>query len=144
MVIKRRMIVKGNVQLVGFRSFIKKIAMNLGIKGFVKNLPDGTVEIYCECEKNIYEEFKKIIMEKKADPKDIIKPNVIDIDDKYDENWENFDNSRIGEYFFINYDDLDIQKELLERTEIGILSMNNMNENINNRFDTLTIKYDDK
>lgn len=38
-------VVIGMVQGVGFRYFTFKKARELGVKGFVKNLPDGTVEI---------------------------------------------------------------------------------------------------
>ncbi|WKC58599.1 acylphosphatase [Borrelia sp. P9F1] len=35
----------GKVQGVGFRFFAEQIAVKMGIKGFVKNLEDGRVEI---------------------------------------------------------------------------------------------------
>lgn len=38
--------VSGNVQGVGFRYFTRRVAKELGIKGYVKNLPDGRVYIY--------------------------------------------------------------------------------------------------
>ncbi len=42
-------LVKGLVQGVGFRAFVRRNAKRLGIKGFVRNLPDGfTVEIVAE------------------------------------------------------------------------------------------------
>jgi acylphosphatase len=41
-------IVKGNVQGVGFRALTRYHAMDLGLKGTVKNLHDGTVEIYAQ------------------------------------------------------------------------------------------------
>lgn len=37
--------VYGEVQGVFYRQRTKEIALQLGIRGFVKNLPDGTVEI---------------------------------------------------------------------------------------------------
>ena len=40
--------VKGQVQGVGFRWSTATEARNLGIKGFVKNLPDGNVYIEAE------------------------------------------------------------------------------------------------
>ncbi|MFH1837659.1 MAG: acylphosphatase [Candidatus Omnitrophota bacterium] len=43
-----RLIYSGNVQGVGFRFTVERIANRLGIKGFVRNLPNGTVEISCE------------------------------------------------------------------------------------------------
>ncbi len=42
--------ISGNVQGVGFRYATKKTANSLGIKGYVKNLPDGSV--YVEAEGN--------------------------------------------------------------------------------------------
>ena len=41
-------IVHGFVQGVFFRSHIKIAASNLGLKGYVKNLSDGTVELVAE------------------------------------------------------------------------------------------------
>ncbi|HPD19373.1 MAG TPA: acylphosphatase [Candidatus Goldiibacteriota bacterium] len=38
-------IVKGHVQGVGYRFYCEKKAVNLGLKGYVMNLPDGDVEI---------------------------------------------------------------------------------------------------
>ncbi|BBG23820.1 acylphosphatase [Sulfuracidifex tepidarius] len=40
--------VYGKVQKVGFRNFVKVNAMRLGLKGYAKNLPDGTVEVIAE------------------------------------------------------------------------------------------------
>lgn len=37
--------VKGRVQKVGFRAFAASVANRLELKGFVKNLPDGSVFI---------------------------------------------------------------------------------------------------
>lgn len=37
-------IISGDVQMVGFRQFLRSRAHKLGIKGWVKNLPDGRVE----------------------------------------------------------------------------------------------------
>ena len=38
----------GNVQGVGFRKRTKRIATNHDVGGYVKNLPDGSVELYVE------------------------------------------------------------------------------------------------
>ncbi len=40
-----RVRVKGIVQGVGFRYFSRQLALKYGIAGFVRNLPDGSVEI---------------------------------------------------------------------------------------------------
>ena len=41
-------IISGYVQGVGFRYFINKKAFQLGIKGWVKNTPNGSVEVMAE------------------------------------------------------------------------------------------------
>lgn len=43
-----KIIVKGRVQGVGFRYAAKNMARSLGLSGFVKNLPDGSVYIEVE------------------------------------------------------------------------------------------------
>lgn len=42
--------VSGIVQGVGFRYFVYRYAKMLGLKGFVRNLPDGRVEVVAEGE----------------------------------------------------------------------------------------------
>ncbi|MGC9309454.1 MAG: acylphosphatase [Candidatus Nanoarchaeia archaeon] len=44
--------IKGNVQGVFFRTFIKETASDLGVGGFVRNLDTGDVEIYAEGDGN--------------------------------------------------------------------------------------------
>lgn len=39
-----RFLIEGVVQGVGFRFFAERAARGLGIRGFVRNLPDGRVE----------------------------------------------------------------------------------------------------
>lgn len=43
-----RAIVQGRVQGVSFRYHTKKTALELGVRGWVRNLPDGTVEVWAE------------------------------------------------------------------------------------------------
>lgn len=42
----RKYIVRGRVQGVGFRYFVEHAANSLGLQGYVRNLDDGTVEVY--------------------------------------------------------------------------------------------------
>ncbi|NOZ92828.1 acylphosphatase [bacterium 3DAC] len=46
--VRKRIRVKGIVQGVGFRWFTRKYANLLGIGGFVRNLPDGSVLVEAE------------------------------------------------------------------------------------------------
>ena len=51
------MIAHGRVQGVGFRFFVRERAVPYGVKGWVKNLPDGSVEIHAEGEEEQLQEF---------------------------------------------------------------------------------------
>ena len=44
-----RMIVRGIVQGVGFRYYTYRLAKRYGVKGYVMNMPDGSVQIVAEC-----------------------------------------------------------------------------------------------
>ena len=67
-------IVEGIVQGVGFRYFAKKVAKEFGIKGYVKNLPDGRVYIVAEGDMNVLEKFLASI--RRGPPLAVVK-NVI-------------------------------------------------------------------
>ena len=46
--VARRFLVGGRVQGVGFRWFVHEAAAREGVAGYVRNLPDGTVEAFVE------------------------------------------------------------------------------------------------
>jgi acylphosphatase len=48
--IARRFAVTGRVQGVGFRYFVQEAADREGVTGYVRNLPDGSVEAFVEGE----------------------------------------------------------------------------------------------
>lgn len=54
-------IVKGMVQGVGFRYFVYRRAMELKLGGFVRNLPDGTVEVVATGQRAMAEELIRYI-----------------------------------------------------------------------------------
>jgi acylphosphatase len=49
--------ISGFVQGVGYRQFVKKHAEELGLTGWVKNLPDGRVEAVFQGEKKLIEQL---------------------------------------------------------------------------------------
>ena len=58
MLMKRvRVIVSGRVQGVGFRYFVQEQAYRFSIKGYVKNMPGGSVEIDAEGEEKQLDNF---------------------------------------------------------------------------------------
>ena len=51
---KVRVLVYGKVQGIGYRSFVRKYAKMLGLKGYVRNLPENKVEaVFCGDKKDI-------------------------------------------------------------------------------------------
>jgi len=56
-VVELHAVVRGHVQGVFFRVITRDCATRLGLKGTVKNLPDGTVEIYAQGSKNRLDEM---------------------------------------------------------------------------------------
>lgn len=55
--IARRVIVAGRVQGVGFRFFAERTARELGVTGWVRNLPDGKVEALAQGEQHAVVRF---------------------------------------------------------------------------------------
>jgi acylphosphatase len=61
MIIARRFLVRGRVQRVGFRYFAEEMARIEGINGFVRNLPDGRVEVLAEGDAESVVRFERAI-----------------------------------------------------------------------------------
>ncbi len=51
-------VVRGRVQGVGFRWFVREAGRQLGLAGWVKNRPDGTVEVMAEGEPDEIEKLR--------------------------------------------------------------------------------------
>jgi len=60
---RAKIIIKGKVQKVGFRSFVTDNMLSLGLAGHANNLPDGTVKVLCEGEESA---VKKLLAEIKS------------------------------------------------------------------------------
>ena len=56
------LLVEGRVQGVGFRHFVSGRAAEHGAKGTVRNLPDGTVEIFAEADRPALEGFRADVL----------------------------------------------------------------------------------
>jgi len=50
-------IVAGRVQGIAYRNFVRSIAGELGLLGFVANLPDGSVEVLAQGEYGVLKVF---------------------------------------------------------------------------------------
>jgi acylphosphatase len=56
-----RVRVRGRVQGVGFRWYVREAAQRAGLAGFVRNLPDGDVEIAASGDDAALEDFLKAV-----------------------------------------------------------------------------------
>ncbi len=65
-------IVSGNVQGVGYRQYVAKIARKLKLAGFAENLKDGTVKIQCKGDETATCEFRKQINVQKPEAAPLI------------------------------------------------------------------------
>jgi acylphosphatase len=54
---RANIIVSGMVQGIGYRFFVERIAARYGLAGWVRNLPDGRVEVEVEGDKGLIGDF---------------------------------------------------------------------------------------
>ena len=57
--VARRFLIRGDVQGVGYRFFAQRAAARHQVSGYVRNCPDGNVEVVAEGSTADVEEFKK-------------------------------------------------------------------------------------
>lgn len=60
---KMQIFFSGNVQGVGFRFTVERLARRFSVTGFVRNLEDGRVEVTAESEETVLVEFLTAIRE---------------------------------------------------------------------------------
>jgi len=153
--VKKRTILRagGEVQKVGYRDFVQRVARKLEIVGYVENMRDGSVQIVCEGEEPVIEEFKKAIK---------VKVKFIDVDEiQVVETAE-----PTGEFQYFDIKRGEMAEELGERLDVSILyldatreelkgemrivgekvdgvgqKIDSMHTDMNTRFDTLDTKY---
>ncbi len=146
--IRGRLVVEGNVQGVGYRVIVRQIARGKGIKGKVKNLDDGNVEIYCEgSNQALVLEFVEAIKIKPKGNKDIFTINVENIKAFWDGDGVYKPLKKPMGRFKIDYDNGTTPHDPinLERLETGSLMMYGVNERLSTThsdFKKLDGKYD--
>jgi len=60
--VRARILASGSVQGVGYRYHVARIARRIGVRGIVRNLDDGRVEVICEADdKRMFEQFVREI-----------------------------------------------------------------------------------
>lgn len=67
-------LVRGRVQGVGFRAFVRRQALDLSLDGYAENLPDGRVEVVAEGERS---ELEHLLVKLRQGP---AHAEVVDID----------------------------------------------------------------
>lgn len=59
----RRYVVRGQVQGVGFRWFVARQAHRLGLRGFVRNMDDGSVEVVAQGPDSAVDELARSLIQ---------------------------------------------------------------------------------
>jgi len=81
-------LVRGRVQGVYYRAFTSRVAKSLGLKGFVKNIRSGDVEIEVEGDKDTLEE---LLRQLKIGPSEAIIENIDTLWSDYKGVYSSFD-----------------------------------------------------
>jgi len=85
--VRAHIFIEGLVQGVFFRAYTKSVADKYGVKGFVRNLPDGRVEALLEGEE---ESVNKVIEFCKHGPPGAIVTNIEIIWEEYKGDYNDF------------------------------------------------------
>ena len=131
--VRKRIIVRGNVQGVGYRVIVKRLAQALGVNGVVRNLKDRSVEIYCEADGPILEVFLKGLDIKRKD--DNMLSVHVDSIETFDDGTKGYDIGKAPKRFELM--DIDygrrlsfVERESLERQELLILGGSQIQDTI--------------
>jgi len=85
--VAKKFLISGRVQGVGYRYFADRWASQLGILGYVKNLWDGSVEVYAIGDTIALEELKRRLAE---GPRSARVINVTESDEPVDKRYNRF------------------------------------------------------
>ena len=141
MAVRARLVISGNVQDVGYRTLIRKIANKMKVGGVARNLKDGNVEVYCECaNKEMLAEFcKNIDIKSSKGSLFVLNVDALKIYEDGSKDYRDPQTDFIG--FEIDYGmELDpFQKATLVRSEVGILLLEGIDNSLGDalkRYDT--------
>jgi acylphosphatase len=140
--------VSGNVQRVGYRARVIKIANGMGLKGFVENLNDGRVRIIAEGEEEKLKLFEETIDIRNT----LIK--VSSIEKKHSEAIGDFSgfyklvetgetDSRLDEGIGVLKDMKEVLIMILNKQEETISEIKETNKNLGSKMDLMLEKQDD-
>ena len=117
-------ILKGRVQKAGFRDYIDEIAFNLNLRGWVKNLDDGTVKVVCEGSSKDLEKFVDKIK---------IHEYPIRVEDAEIEYLPS--TGEFNDFTIIREDD--IVYATYERAEVLVMNIRKMNRNLGSKLERI-------
>ena len=126
---RAKIIISGRVQKAGYRDYIDEVAFDLDLSGYVKNIPDGTVEVVCEGDKRSIELLAKKIKIRQYPI------NVKTLEIQYAKATGEFNDFEI-----IREDDL--TTATYERMDAAVRYMREMNTNLGNKIDNTANKQD--
>ena len=86
--VSAKIVIKGMVQLVGFRFYAKRNADALGVNGYVRNLVTGEVEVIAQADEKILKSFIELL--KKGPSAAIVEDVAVEYDPDLDENFTDF------------------------------------------------------
>ena len=132
--IELELIMSGDIQGVGYRQYVKRVARKLHVKGSVKNLEDETVEIRCKGEIDNISSFKD-----KINVKNPLDAPLIEVDEIISE--KSLPLGTIEEKFFRVIAG-DIKDELLESNFAGINYLNLFRKETAENFEKMIGKQD--
>jgi acylphosphatase len=141
-------IISGDVQDVGFRGIVMRLAQKSELRGYVENMRDGSVRAICEGEEKAIKAFAKKLDIRNGDV------SVENVDVKWSKAQGKF------KYFEVKYSDLgaemfqgfatagrmlgDVTKEVRivgQKVDVVGQKVDSMHDDMNTRFDTLDTKY---
>jgi len=130
MMMRVRITIKGTVQGVGYREGVRQKALELGLKGMVRNLPDGTVDIIAEGEHDRLKEFVTSL--RTAEPPLVLNAIMADFQE-----WKDcFDD-------FLVVRDLEHNGKTEQKLELGIEYLKQTNGSIKAMHEGLGAKQDE-